>query len=253
MTVARLLALDTPADAADWYAAGRAYTRRVAAGMGFPGVDAVDGDAVAAALREDASTLSDREAESVVGVLLGDAVYTEPFCAWMPTWYELALLPAAWLLRRRLRRIARTVASATALTVSAPRFSRPRDALVDGRSPLAGVSEFRERFVLAAAVTHLEWFRHAAVADGIDLPAGFVSRARRETLDHYAGTRETLSPRVRRFQRLLFSDGEWVRDVDAAYGLDSRLFGAWARLLDAERRRLADGDRHASDTHEGLI
>jgi hypothetical protein len=253
VTVARLLALDSPADVADWYAAGRAYTRRVATGMDFPGVDCVDGDAVAAALRTDPSTLSTREAESVVGVLLGDAVYTEPFCAWMPTWYELALFPAARLLRRRLRRIARTVASATELTVSAPRFSRPRDVLVAGRSPLDGVSGFRERFVLAAAVTHLEWFRHAAVADGVDPPAGFVARARRETLDYYAGTRRTLSPRVRRFQRLLFSDGAWVRDVDAAYGLGSRLFGAWARLLDAERRQLADGDRHPSDTHEGLM
>ncbi|WP_338741309.1 hypothetical protein [Haloplanus salilacus] len=253
MTVARLLAIDTPADAADWYAAGRAYTRRVAAGMDFSGVDAVDGDAVAAALRTDPATLSVREAESAVGVLLGDSVYTEPFCAWMPTWYELALLPAARLLRRRLRRIARTVASSTSLTVSAPRFSRPRDVLVAGRSPLDGVSGFRERFVLAAAVTHLEWFRHAAVADGIDLPAGFLARARRETVDYYTGARPTLSPRVRRFQRLLFSDGAWVRDVDAAYGLDSWLFGGWARLLDAERRRLAASDRHPSDTHEGLI
>jgi hypothetical protein len=252
VTVARLLALDTAADAADWYAAGRAYTRRVATGMSFSGADAVDGDAVVSALRTDPSTLSAREAESVTGVLLGDAVFTEPFCEWMPTWYELALLPAARLLRRRLSRIARTVATAADLTVVAPRFSRPRDALVAGRSPLAGVSGFRERFVLAAAVTHLEWFRHAALADGVDLPAGFVARARRETLDHYAGGRP-LSPRVRRFQRLLFSDGAWVRDVDAAYGLDSWVFDRWAGLLDAERRRLADDDRHPSDTHEGLI
>jgi hypothetical protein len=239
VTVARLRSLDTPADAADWYAAGRAYTRRVAEGMGFPGVDRIDGEAVATTLRTDLAALSRLEAESVVGVLLGDAVYSEPFCAWMPTWYELAVVPLARVLERRLRRIARAVAATTDLIATAPRFSRPRDTLVAGRSPLSGVSGFRERFVLAAAVTHVEWFRHAAAADSIDVPAGLLDRARRETLAHYAGDRRTLSPRVRRFQHLCFSDETWVRDVDAAYGLDSWLFALWARLLGAERRRLA--------------
>jgi len=239
VTLARLRSLSTPADAADWYAAGRAYTRRVAHGMSFDGVDRIDGERVAAVLRADPSTLSHREAESVVGVLLGDAVYSEPFCAWMPTWYELAVVPLARILERRLRRIARRVAAATDLITTAPRFSRPRDTLVAGRSPLAGVSGFRDRFVLAAAVTHVEWFRHAAAADGIEVPAGFLDRARRETLAYYAGVRRTLSPRVRRFQHLCFSDDEWVRDVDTAYGLDSWLFALWARLLGAERRRLA--------------
>jgi hypothetical protein len=239
VTVARLRSLSTPADAADWYAAGRAYTRRVADGMGFDGVGRIDGPDVAATLRTDPAALSRREAESVVGVLLGDAVYSEPFCAWMPAWYELAVVPLARVLERRLRRIARQVAAATGLIATAPRFSRPRDTLVAGRSPLSGVSGFRERFVLAAAVTHVEWFRHAAAADGIDVPAGFLDRARRETLAHYAGDRRTLSARVRRFQQLCFSDETWVRDVDAAYGLDSWLFALWARLLGAERRRLA--------------
>ncbi|WP_251329526.1 hypothetical protein [Haloplanus pelagicus] len=239
MTVVRLLGIDSPADAADWYAAGRAYTRRVAAGMGFDGVDAVDGTAVTATLRSDPAALSRREAASVVGVLVGDAVFTEPFCAWMPAWYDLGLRPAAHVLRRRLRAIAREVARATDLTVTLPRFSRPRDVFVEGRSPLARVTGFRERFVLAAAVTHLEWFAHAADADGITVPRVFLSRARAETLAHYAGSRRTLSTRVRRFQRLLFSDDAWVRDVDEAYGLNSWLFGRWARWLGAERVRLA--------------
>jgi len=228
----------TPADAADWYLAGRAYTRRVAAGMDFDGADRIDGEAVATTLRSDPSALSRREAASVVGVFLGDAVYSEPFCEWMPAWYELAVVPLARLLERRLRRLAGQVAAATGLTTTAPRFPRPRDTFVAGASPLAGVSGFRERFVLAAAVTHVEWFRHAAVADGIDVPSGFLDRAIRETLDYYAGSRRTLSPRVRRFQSLCFSDETWVRDVDDAYGLDSRLFGLWERLLGAERRRL---------------
>ncbi|MFD1632327.1 hypothetical protein ACFSBJ_01000 [Haloplanus ruber] len=239
MTIARLLGIETPADSADWYAAGRAYTRRVAAGMEFDGVEAVDGDGVAATLRANPTALSRRAAESVVGVLVGDAVFTDPFCEWMPTWYELGLWPAARLLERRLRRIAREVAAVAGLTVTTPRFSRPRDVLVAGRSPLAEVSGFRERFVLAAAVTHLEWFAHAAAADGIAVPQDLLARARRETLEHYAGSGRPLSPRIRRFQRLLFTDGEWVQAVDAAYGLDSWVFDRWARWLDAERSRLA--------------
>jgi len=239
VTVARLLDIETPADAADWYAAGRAYTRRVAVEMGFDGVDAVDGERVTAALRADPATLSRSEAESVVGVLVGDAVFSEPFCEWMPTWYELGLWPAARVLERRLRAVARRVARATDLTVTLPRFSRPRDVIVEGRSPLEGVAGFRERFVLAAAVTHLEWFAHAAAADGIEVPAAFRSRARAETLAHYAGDRPTLSPRVRRFQRLLFTDDAWVRDVNDAYGLNSWVFGRWAHWLGAERARLA--------------
>jgi hypothetical protein len=242
VTVARLLDVRTPADAADWYAASRDYTRRVAAGMGFDGADVVDTGAVTAALRSDPATLSRREAESVVGALVGDAVFTGPFCEWMPTWYELGLWPAARLLERRLWGIAREVAAAAdaaAPTVALPRFSRPRDALVEGRSPLAGVTGVRERFTLAAAVTHLEWFAHAAAADGIEVPPDLFARARRETLARYAGTRRTLSTRVRRFQRLLFTDGTWVRAVDDAYGLDSWVFDRWARWLDAERDRLA--------------
>jgi hypothetical protein len=230
--------MTTPADAADWYLAGRAYTRRVADGMSFDGADRLDGDAVATTLRSDPSALSGREAASVVGVLLGDAVYSEPFCEWMPSWYEIAVVPLARVLERRLRRLAREVAVATGLTATAPRFPRPRDTFVAGEPPLDAVSGFRERFVLAAGVTHVEWFRHAAVADGIDVPAAFLDRATRETLDYYAGSRQALSPRVRRFQALCFSDETWARDVDAAYELDSWLFGLWGRLLGAERRRL---------------
>jgi hypothetical protein len=239
VSVLGLLDVESPADAAAWYAAGRAYTRRVAAGMGFDGVDTIDGARVASALRTDPATLSRREAASVVGVLVGDAVFSEPFCAWMPTWYDLALRPAVRILERRLRSIARDVVSATGLTVTLPRFPRPRDVLVEGRDPMATVSGFRDRFVLAAAVSHLEWFAHAAAADGIEVPADALARARTETLAHYAGHRRTLSTRVRRFQRLLFTDDEWVRSIDTAYGLDSRLFDYWARWLGAERARLA--------------
>ena len=88
---------------------------------------------------------------------------------------------------------------------------------------------------------HLEWFEHAAAADGIEVPAGLVEQTRTESLSYYGGVRDELSPPVRRFQRLLFADDAWVRRVDERYGLNSRLFGFWERLLSAERERLAAG------------
>ncbi|WP_418282691.1 hypothetical protein [Halorubrum sp. DTA98] len=209
--------------------------------MDLAGADAVDGEAVAARLREDPRSLSPPEARSVAATLLADGVFSEPYCEWMPLWYELALLAPVRYGEWRLRRVAREVAVAADVTVSAPRFSRPRDVTVDGHPALDGISGFRERFLLAAALLHLEWFVHAAEADGIELPRSLVVRARAETLDHYAGNRDRLSPEIREFQRLLFTDDAWVRDVDETYGLNSRLFGLWERILRAERDRL-EGD-----------
>lgn len=239
ITVLRLLRLTGPADFADWYAASRAYTRHVADGMGLAGVDAVDGARVVDRLRTDHATLSPAEARSVAATLLADGAFSEPYCEWLPTWYELALLAPVRYGDRRLRRVAAAVAGAAGVTVTAPRFSRPRDVTIDGRPALARVSGFRDRFLLADALLHLEWFVHAAAADGIDVPSALVERTREESLSYYAGDRTSLSPRVRRFQRLLFADDAWVRRVNDRYGLQSRLFGVWERILRAERERLA--------------
>jgi hypothetical protein len=208
--------------------------------MGFDGADALDGARVADRLRTDHASLSPAEARSVAATLLADGAFSEPYCEWMPTWYELALIGPVRYGDWRLRRVAGTVAEAAGVTVTAPRFSRPRDVTVDGRPALAGVSGFRDRFLLADALLHLEWFVHAAAADGIRVPAGLVERTRRESLSYYGGDRESLSPPVRRFQRLLFADDAWVRRVNDRYALDSRLFGLWERILRAERERLAD-------------
>ena len=122
--------------------------------------------------------------------------------------------------------------------MAAPRFSRPKDVIIDGKPALARVSGFRERFLLADALLHVEWFEHAAAADGIDVPATLLEQTRAESLSYYGGVRDELSEPVRRFQRLLFADDFWVRRVNERYGLDSRLFGFWERLLCAERERL---------------
>jgi hypothetical protein len=232
--------LTAPNDFADWYAASRAYTRHVAEGMGFEGADALDGAQIAASLREDPSRLSPAAARSVAATLLADGRFSEPYCEWLPTWYELALIAPVRYGEWRLRRVAAAVADAANVTVTAPRFSRPRDVTVDGRPALAFVSGFRERFLLADALLHLEWFEHAAAADGIEVPAALVDRTREESLSYYGGKRDRLSEPVQRFQRLLFADDAWVRRVDESYGLDSYLFGLWERFLRAERERLGD-------------
>jgi len=239
ITVLRLLRLTAPNDFADWYAASRAYTRHVAEGMGFEGANALDGTRIATDLREDPSRLSPDAARSVAATLLADGRFSEPYCEWLPTWYELALIAPVRYGEWRLRRVATAVADAGNVTVTAPRFSRPQDVTIDGSPALARVSGFRERFLLADALLHVEWFEHAAAADGIEVPTALAERTREESLSYYGGDRDSLSEPVRRFQRLLFADDAWVRRVDERYGLDSRLFGLWERILRAEHERLA--------------
>ena len=207
--------------------------------MGFEGVDAIDGDQIAADLRKEPSDLSPPAARSVAATLLADGRFSEPYCEWLPTWYELGLIAPVRYCEWRLRRVASEIADTASVTVTAPRFSRPRDVTVDGEPALARVSGFRERFLLADALLHLEWFEHAAAADGIEVPAALVEQTREESLSYYGGDRDRLSEPVRQFQRLLFADDAWVRRVDERYGLDSSLFGLWERLLQAERERLA--------------
>ena len=207
--------------------------------MGFSGADALDGDRIAAVLADDPTDLGPDAARSVATTLLADGAFSEPYCEWMPLWYELGLIAPVRYAEWRLRGAASEVTATAGVTATAPRFSRPRDVVVDGDPALAGVTGFRERFVCAAALLHLEWFVHVAAADGIAVPDDLVDRTREESLSYYAGDRDRLSSRVRRFQRLLFTDDAWVRRVDDAYALDSRLFDLWERILREERRRLS--------------
>ena len=206
--------------------------------MGFEGTDEIDGDAVATQLAHDPTGLSPDGARSVAATLLADGAFSEPYCEWMPLWYEAALIAPVRYGDWRLRQVAGTVAEAAGITATAPRFSRPTDVRIEGRPALEGVSGFRERFLLADALLHLEWFVYTAAADGILVPADLLDRTRTESLAYYGGGRDRLSSDVRRFQTLLFADDRWVSRVDEAYELDSWLFGYWRRLLAEERLRL---------------
>ncbi|MES3161002.1 MAG: hypothetical protein PPP55_05460 [Halorubrum sp.] len=206
--------------------------------MGFDGADALDGESVTAELRRTPTELEPEAARSVATTLLADAAFCEPYCEWMPLWYELGLIAPVRYADWRLTRVARTIAEHANVTAVRPRFSRPGDVLVDGRPALEGVSGFRDRFLLADALLHLEWFVHVAEADGITVPTGLIERTRSASVAYYGGESNQLPSDVRRFQALLFGDDEWVRRIDDAYHLDSRLFGLWERLLAEERRRL---------------
>ena len=243
MSVFSLLRLRTPADFADWYRIGAAYVERVAEGMGFDTGEFVDYEAGVDAMRSGrpASEIDPAIRRSIAADLLADAVFSEPFCEWLPLWYELGLLGPVRYGEYRLRQIAATYGDG--LSISVPRFSRPGDVLVDGQPAPRHVSGFGERFVLADALLHLDWFVHVARESGIAVPQPLVAQTREESLAYYTGRRESLSPRVREFQALLFTDDAWVREIDDCYGLNSALFGVWERLLGAERQRLETRSR----------
>jgi hypothetical protein len=236
----RLCSLRSPADFADWVRLGAEYVRDVTDGMGFdaPPLDART-EAAVRAMRDGRTDVRPPVARLIAADLLADAAFADPFCQWTPLWYELALAGPNALAARRLRRLARRYAADSGLdSVAAPRFSRPGDVLVAGRPATAGVDGFGDRFVLASAVLHLEWYVHVAREAGVDVPPGLVARTRRASAAYYAGARPDLPDDVRRFQRLLFADDAWVRGIDDAYGLHSALFSVWERLLREARRDL---------------
>jgi hypothetical protein len=240
VSVLRLLALRAPPDFAEWVRLGGEYVRGVTRAMAFDAPEDLGARFAAGerALRADRRDLAPGAARPLVATLLADAAFPDPFCEWTPLWYELALAAPNAVAARRLRRVARTYARGLDGTV-APRFPRPGDVLVDGAPAVRAVSGFRDRFLLADALLHLDWYVHVARAAGVAVPADLVARTRRETARAYGpGGRDDLSPRPRAFQRALFADDAWVRGLDAAYGLDSALLSLWARLLRAERERL---------------
>ena len=267
MTLLRLLAARDVADFAEWYRAGAEYTDRVADGMGFDrcGTDTTGADPVAeptetvAALREERTDLSTAASRVVAATYLGDAAFGRPFLAYTPRWYRLALAGPVALAARRLRRVAAPFREGDgtggagdrrtdALWGQEPEYTSP-SGLAVGADAVASVRDaggfeaFERSFVLADAVLHTEWFAHVADAAGITVPEELIERTIRESAAYYTGRRADLSPDVRRFQRLLFLDDAWVRDVDASYRLNSALFGVWERILRQERRRLERADR----------
>lgn len=244
MTVLSLCRLWRPAHFADWYRFGAEYVETVADGMGFDTSEFVDYETGVQALEEgiDRSEGAETLRRSIVADLLADARFCEPFCEWMPLWYEAALISPVKYVDIRLTRTARSLVNdpADATALRDPSFSRPRDVRFNGTPAVSHVSGFADRFVFADAILHLEWFVHVARESGIEVPQALVDRTYEETVAHYADG-QPFSQDVRQFQALLFADDRWVREINEGYGLNSALFDVWERILSAERRCLEAG------------
>lgn len=248
MTLRPLLSLTSPADFADWFRAGTEYTLRVARALDVdPGPLPDHLERGTAAMRDDRTDVSPSLARTIAAVLLGDAAFGRPFLRWTPAWYRALLAGPIALADRRLSRVATPYADRanrgerTDDAVSRPSFSTPDEIRVGDDRLSTVVSElgFAERFLLADAVLHVEWFRDVAVACGLSVPEALLSETLRESAAVYADRRDALSPRARRVQFALFGDDAWVRDVNVSYRLNSTLLSVWEGILRRERRRLA--------------
>jgi len=241
VTLRPLLSLTSPADFADWFRAGTAYTIRVARTLALdPGPLPDHLERATAAMRADRTDVAPRLARTVAAVLLGDAAFGRPFLRWTPAWYRALLAGPIALADRRLSRVAAPYADRADEPVTRPSFSTPDAVRVDGDRLSTLVSDlgFAKRFLLADAVLHVEWFRDVAETCGLSVPEELLSQTLRESAAVYAGRREELSPRARRVQFALFGDDAWVRDVNASYRLNSALLSVWEGILRRERRRL---------------
>ncbi|MGQ4554553.1 hypothetical protein [Halobellus sp. GM3] len=247
MSVLSLLRARSPADFTDWFRPGAEYVLRVADGMGFHTgdlsgfIDEAETSMRAGRTGADVAPVVNR---LIAADLYADAAFGLPFLEWTPVWYELSLAAptayAAW----RLRRVADQYA-ATIDHITVPQFSRPTDVVVRGRPATAFVSGFADRFAFADAVLHLEWFDYVATECGLGVPPGLIEETRAQTVGYYVGDLDIddLDPDVRRFQYLLFTDDEWARAVDDAYGLNSSLFSLWERVCRRERERFGGRER----------
>ncbi|MCL9815522.1 hypothetical protein [Natronocalculus amylovorans] len=236
MTVLSLLRLWQPTDFATWYQLGAEYVETVAEGMGFDTSNFVDYEAGMQALADGRLAIPDQLRRSIAADLLADARFCEPFCEWMPLWYELGLIGPVRYADLRLTRVAKPYC--VGVSVPAPRFSRPQDVLVDGVPAVNMVSGFVDRFVFADAILHLEWFVHVARESGIIVPQELVDRTHKQSVAYYTGTRTTLDRDVCQFQALLFQDDLWVKRINEQYELNSTLFDVWEQILTVERNEL---------------
>jgi len=262
VTLRPLVSLRSPADFADWFRAGVEYTIRVARALNVdPAPLPTHRDRGVAAMRENRTDVSPALARTVGGVLLGDAAFGRPFLRWTPRWYRLLLAAPIALADRRLSRAAAPYADRGG--VDRPSFSTPDAVAADSESSLDTVAAgdslpelselgFTDRFLLADAVLHVEWFRDVAAVCGLSVPEGLLDRTRRESVAVYTGQRASLSPAARRVQFALFSDDAWVRDVNATYRLNSTLLSVWEGMLRRERGRLGAAVRDGEGRRPAL-
>jgi len=258
LTVFRLVlptVFRTPSEAADYFRFGAEYVVDVSREMGWD-VGDLPGriENAVGAMEDDVTDVDDDVARLIAVVLAGDADFYHAFVRWFPWKYRVFVVASGLdaVFRRKLRRLAAVYVGDTDLgwrdwfdgypgILDDPMGFSARDddhVLVDGRPAPWYVDGYESRTVLVDSVLHTEWYAHAARSSGVEVDDGLVERTVRESAPYFAGVSDRLSDDVARFQRALFVDSDWLRDVDDAYDLDSWACLRAAEAIDGARARL---------------
>lgn len=263
MTAAKLVlphALRSPDDTAEYFKFGAEYVLNVTEDMGWEsgGFDETYERAYEA-MQEGRTEVPDDEATLVGAVLLADAEYWWPIGRWLPRGYALLMRGLSHALRRKLLRLA-GIYTDTLETgfgefyhafptvrerLGVPGFSNPDDerVLVDGKPPTSYVrglslDAFARRTVLGDSVLHVEWFTYVADETGVEYDEELCERAIDESPAYFAGRTDELSDDVRKLQKAMFSDDDWIRDFHDHYSLRSILFKRAARGIEETAEEL---------------
>lgn len=231
MTFLKLASLTEPADFEHWYNRSSQNIEDAADGMGFElnGYDELRQNALEA-LADNRTDVDEDVASTIGATLISDATFGEAMTAWMPGWYNLAMLPQARLVDESVAAVGEQYATQVD-DFTYPEYSTPDDWTVGGRPAIEVCDTFEQRFILSVAILHTDWFVYIAENAGIELPEDLLQRTYEQSAGFFSASTSTLDDDVRLFQRLLFSDVDWVRGINEDYGLDSWLFERWAKSL----------------------
>ncbi len=246
MTVFRLLlpgTLDTPERAAEYTDCGGRYVLDVSRAMGFDVDDLPERvDNAVEAMEAGEVDVDDDVADVVATVLVGDVEFYTAFIDWFPMKYRVFARPLEWTFNPRLLDVAsRYVAERGVQELRADMsYSDADDHVVDGEPAMSYVDGVGDRTVLADSVLHTEWYHDAASRLDVEVDTGLVERTLEESPGYFCGVEDELSADAAAFQRALFRDSDWLRDVEEAYGLDSWVMTRAADAIEAEVEALED-------------
>ncbi len=238
MTVFRLLlpwTLDTPEKAARYMECGADYILEVSRMLDYPVGDLGERVDNAVEAMEDGETdVDDDVADVVATVLVGDAEFYTAFIDWFPLKYRVFARPLEYTFNPRLHGVAAEYVGGDGVRDlrSEMEYSTAGDHIVDGEPAMSYVDGVGDRTVLADSVLHVEWYHDAASRLGVEVDTGLVERTLEESPRYFCGLDDELTEDVAAFQRALFRDSDWLRDVEAAYGLDSWVMTRAADAID---------------------
>jgi hypothetical protein len=232
MSVFKLQNLQQPKDFALWFRHGAEYIERVANGMDYPlnGYPDLRKDACEA-IKANEQKPPEQTGRLVATVLVADADWAHPYPTYMPTWYTAM---TGLLLRHivdQLDRVSEMYAkylSKQFTNFPRPEYHTSNEVMLGNKQAIAYLDTVGERFRFADAILHIDWFEYAIRQSPINGPdKEFFDRARKESVAYFTGRTRNLSDDIRNFQRLLFTDIDWIRQINYGYNLNSWLFDLW--------------------------